>query len=393
MESKNTENLITDKSQNINTNDTNNNNGQNIIITANGITSEQTKMIEAFIMFQKFINFSPELNKQIIINNNNKLQNINNINIPLNNTNQKKPDTNNNNNINNTTNNNIEKSFDNKYNYNINCSTNDISKSRKWNPIKRNKTKNYEKSKILNNINDNINNNDNEIQNNNIRNINTNYHDRYHGKIIRKKNEEENNNNDKKTDINSINNSLKEEKQTKKIINFDDIPIKQNNLLQININNNEKQQNKKINFNLAKNDISCQNIDDIVIKPSSSNFMELLEKNLKNEKQNYLNVEIKDNKSNEPKKLPMNKDNNKKLNLEINDSSMERILKKERIKQNKEKAKEIEKKAKLNSTTNIRKVEKKIIKNKSTFDKIYFNYENNTNKSSKTNTNIDNKNI
>ena len=121
--------------------------------------------------------------------------------------------------------------------------------------------------------------------------------------------------------------------------------------------------------------------------------MELLEKNLKNEKQNYLNVEIKDKKSNEPKKLPMNKDNNKKLNLEINDSSMERILKKERIKQNKEKAKEIEKKAKLNSTTNIRKVEKKIIKNKSTFDKIYFNNENNTNKSSKTNTNIDNKNI
>ena len=54
------------------------NNNQNIIISANGMTSEQTKMIEAFVMFQKFINFTPKMNTPIISTNNNALNNNNN---------------------------------------------------------------------------------------------------------------------------------------------------------------------------------------------------------------------------------------------------------------------------------------------------------------------------
>ena len=76
MENENkSQNILLNNTQNIN-NISNNN--QNIIISTNGITSEQTKMIEYFVMFQKFMNFSPEMAKQSAIkqiNDNNDLNN------------------------------------------------------------------------------------------------------------------------------------------------------------------------------------------------------------------------------------------------------------------------------------------------------------------------------
>ncbi len=50
----NSQNILLNNTQNINNIS---NNSQNIIISTNGITSEQTKMIEYFVMFQKFMNF------------------------------------------------------------------------------------------------------------------------------------------------------------------------------------------------------------------------------------------------------------------------------------------------------------------------------------------------
>ena len=114
MENENkSQNILLNNTQNIN-NISNNN--QNIIISTNGITSEQTKMIEYFVMFQKFMNFSPEMAKQSAIKNSND-NNLNNKEI----TNEAK----------------IEKKEleDNK------------DKGRRWNPIKR-KSKNYEKNNI-----------------------------------------------------------------------------------------------------------------------------------------------------------------------------------------------------------------------------------------------------
>ena len=109
--------------------------------------------------------------------------------------------------------------------------------------------------------------------------------------------------------------------------------------------------------------------------------MELLEKNLKNE--NPISP-------NEIKNPSIEKDNNNlKINLDIKTPSKERLLKQEKIKQNKEKAKEIEKNAHLNSTSNfnskIKKSEKKITnnninKNKSNNSKNTFNNANNINK-------------
>ena len=361
----NSENLTSNNFQNIN-----NNNTQNIIISANGITSEQTKMIEAFVMFQKFMNFTPELNKQIIINNNNNLKNINN-----NNNTNTNIQSNNSNNINNTKDNN-NNNLNNINEKNDDIIFNDKDKIRKWNPIRRNKTKNYEKNKI--NLNDNNNNNStNEIQNIIIKNINTNYNDIYHSNIIYPKNESKNI--DKKIDNNEklSNNNLKEDiykEEPKKINNFDDLPIKSNNLIEINANN-EKIKNKINNFQIEKNSKSSPNIDDIIIKPSASNFMELLEKNLKNEKTNYPN----DNK--EIKKQCINNgNNNQKANLDLN-KSKERILKQEKIKQNKEKAKEIEKNAHLNYVKNAGNISKKEnkkenkvnINHKNSFDKNNFN--------------------
>ena len=174
--------------------------------------------------------------------------------------------------------------------------------------------------------------------------------------------------------------------ESKKIINFDEIPIKSSKLIEINTNN-EKQNNKINGFKLEKNSNSYQNIDDIVIKPSSSNFMELLEKNLTNEEKKILPNDTKEISENtnmiENKTPPITKDiNNKKSNLEINGPSMERMLKQEKIRLNKERAKEIEKNAHLNNTSNInlknKKTEKKISSNFNNINKIN---DNNYNKS------------
>ena len=108
--------------------------------------------------------------------------------------------------------------------------------------------------------------------------------------------------------------------------------------------------------------------------------MELLEKNLNNDKK----ITQKDAKEitktaniNENKNPPISKD--KKLNIEINGPSMDRLLKQEKIKQNKEKAKEIEKNAHLNSTSNIN------VKNKKTEKKININNNFNINKTNDNN--------
>ena len=136
------------KSQNILMNNTQNinnisNNNQNIIISTNGITSEQTKMIEYFVMFQKFMNFSPEMNKQNIENksrDDNLKNNTIDENKEINNIKEKE-----------------NEKDDNK------------DKGRKWNPIKRKKSKNYEKEVIVHN-------NEVEKENNIIKNsINTKY--------------------------------------------------------------------------------------------------------------------------------------------------------------------------------------------------------------------------
>ena len=149
------QNILLNNTQNIN-NISNNN--QNIIISTNGITSEQTKMIEYFVMFQKFMNFSPEMDKQNTLNNNN--ENL------ANNSNYNEADNNNKN----------EKE-----------KTEEIvnkDKGRRWNPIKRKKSKNYDKDVITNN-------NEKSKENINIihKDINTKYADRIKNKINNEKNE------------------------------------------------------------------------------------------------------------------------------------------------------------------------------------------------------------
>lgn len=165
------------------------------------------------------------------------------------------------------------------------------------------------------------------------------------------KDKESNNNNQILEYTNNFQKKNKEEyNKTNNAIDFDEIPIKTNKTL---IDFNKGKSNDKINNEtpLTKNVNSFQNIDDIVIKPSTSNFMELLEKNLKDEKQNTPNeikkastTIVKSNNEKVHQQKSINIDNNnKKLNLEINDPSMEKLLKQEKIKQYKEKAKEIEK--------------------------------------------------
>ena len=137
------------KSQNILLNNTQNinnisNNNQNIIISTNGITSEQTKMIEYFVMFQKFMNFSPEMNKQNVINKDDQINNIDN--------------------INNKETTNIDKNEKNEL-------IDNKEKGRRWNPIKRKKSKTYENNIIKE---------DNKIIN---QEINTNYGERRKNKI------------------------------------------------------------------------------------------------------------------------------------------------------------------------------------------------------------------
>ena len=114
------------KSQNILLNNTQNinnisNNNQNIIISTNGITSEQTKMIEYFVMFQKFMNISPNMNTQKTNNNILDNKNINDIN---------------------------EKEISGIDNKDKNDLLDNKEKGRRWNPIKRKKSKNYEKNNI-----------------------------------------------------------------------------------------------------------------------------------------------------------------------------------------------------------------------------------------------------
>ena len=132
-------------------------------------------MIEYFVMFQKFMNFSPEMDKQNTLNNNN--ENL------ANNSNYNEADNNNKN----------EKE-----------KTEEIvnkDKGRRWNPIKRKKSKNYDKDVITNN-------NEKSKENINIihKDINTKYADRIKKEDIK---EEE-----KKEKILEL--ELEEEKKVKK---------------------------------------------------------------------------------------------------------------------------------------------------------------------------------
>ena len=310
--------------QNIHLNSTqiNNNNNRNIIISTNGITSEQTKMIEYFVMFQKFMNFSPEINKPVIISNENNNKEENNIQ------------------ENNKIDNKKDKNEDNK------------EKERKWNPIKRKKSKTYEQNIINKEI-------IKENNNNNGNNIKTNYENQYQNKINNEKqqnnielNNYTNNNENMKINIdnnsteinNDKNNDIKEEK---KVINFDDIPIKVNNNILIN-NYIENMPISKINTKstqINKNINTFQNIDDIIIKPVNSNFIELVEKNLNNNNyKNQINKCTNINIKHEP--------DSKKI------QNMEKNIKREKIKLNKEKAKEIEKNNIHNIIINQNKKEK-----------------------------------
>ena len=324
----NSQNILLNNTQNINNIS---NNSQNIIISTNGITSEQTKMIEYFVMFQKFMNFSPEMAKQSAIKNSND-NNLNNKEI----TNEAK----------------IEKKEleDNK------------DKGRRWNPIKR-KSKNYEKNNI------NINNEKQEQKINlNNQDLNANSNERLKDKINNEKNEDKNHNNNENNknsfqtnnnyNINSDSNNFDDKleyksknieiKKETKLINFDEIPIKVNNNILINNYIEEKPKVKISNTNIRLNNniISYQNFDDIIIKPTKSNFIELVEQNLNNN--NY-----KENK---------NKISNislKQIKEDKSFQSLEQNLKNEKIRLNKEKAIEIEKNNIHNKITNNIKKEKK----------------------------------
>jgi len=330
-------------------------NSQNIIISTNGITSEQTKMIEAFVMFQKFMNFSPELNNKIIINSKNFQSNG--VKIALNNNNLNKNDTE-------------------VYNYYFNNKYYDNytnrNKERKLNPIRRNKNKNFEK----NNLN-NLNNIETQEINNVINSINTKYRYNCHKKNLKEEQKLNYNNN--------INEDNDKYKYNNKLIDIDEIPIKSNKSL-IEFGKGKLKDNINNNIPLTKNSNSFINIDDIVIKQSVTNFMELLDKNLKNEEQNYQSENkkalstIKKNNEKFHQRRSINIIQNNKLNLDINNPSMEKILKQEKIKQYREKAKEIEKKVYKNSTSNIKtknKINEK--KYKYNFNSISNNEDNNNN--------------
>ena len=333
-------------------------NSQNIIISTNGITSEQTKMIEAFVMFQKFMNFSPELNNKIIINSKNFQSNG--VKIALNNNNLNKNDTEV-----------YNYYFNNKYYDNYTNSN----KERKLNPIRRNKNKNFEK----NNLN-NLNNIETQEINNVINSINTKYRYNCHKKNLKEEQKLNYNNN--------INEDNDKYKYNNKLIDIDEIPIKSNKSL-IEFGKGKLKDNINNNIPLTKNSNSFINIDDIVIKQSVTNFMELLDKNLKNEEQNYQSENkkalstIKKNNEKFHQRRSINIIQNNKLNLDINNPSMEKILKQEKIKQYREKAKEIEKKVYKNSTSNIKtknKINEK--KYKYNFNSIS-NYEDNNNNEKK----------
>ena len=360
MESKNNFDYKKRKSQSVNNlNDINNyniNNSQNIIISTYGITSEQAKMIETFAMFQKFMNFSPKLINKLILNNNNFQSND--IRDALNN-------------------NNFDKN-DNKYYDNYNSKN----KERKLNPIKRIKNKVFEK----NNMN-NINNIETQDISNGINYITTKYRFRYHNKNFVK--EEQKLNYDKNNINEDIDNYKEKEhnilKYNNNLIDTDEISIKSNNSL---IEFCHEKLNDKININLSltNNYNSLQNIDDIAIKPSTSSFMELLEKNLKNEEHKYQNKNKKAlttiNKNNEKfhHQRPINNLQNNQLHLDMNEQTMGKILKLEKIKLYREKAKEIKKKIYLNSTANINtKNRKNEINNKNNFNSISNNEDSKSN--------------
>ena len=323
---------------------------QNIVISTYGITAEQTKMIEAFAMFQKFMNFTPEMNKQIMINNNN---------IPNTSPNSNNIFTNNIN-INNTNNNYINNNINHKQeNFNI---VENKSSERKWQPLKRNKSKNIEKIDggnsnkfITNKLNDNI-----EIDKNDnvIKSTFTSYKYKSKKALIN----ENKNISDKEIEPNEKIISKVENNPKSNLINFDDIPIKTiKNSIVVDLNKNidDNTNINKIAFNKQNKNININNIDDIIIKPSTSNFMELLEKNLQNNnidtniKNNNITVNINENNN---KKKAKKEVSNMKINLldnyDPNDPYTAKILKQEKIKQNKEKAKEIEKKIHLNGKNN-----------------------------------------
>ena len=359
MENENkSQNILLNNTQNIN-NISNNN--QNIIISTNGITSEQTKMIEYFVMFQKFMNFSPEMAKQSAIkqiNDNNDLNNKEILNEEMKEKKEKKE---------------LEDNKD---------------KGRRWNPIRR-KSKNYEKSNI--NIN-----NEKQEQNNNLNNpnINTNYGERLKNKMNKEKSEEQNNNiNENSNQLNNnynnktnnfvddmeYNNKNIEIKKETKLINFDEIPIKVNNNILINnfIEEKPKVEINNTNIRLNNNIISYQNFDDIIIKPSKSNFIELVEQNLKNS--NY--KESKNKISN----LSL-----KQIRDDKNIQSLEQNLKNQKIRLNKEKAIEIEKNNIHNKITNNIKKEKKNTSTKKSSLTIPISKSNNFDKKVKTTKNKDN---
>ena len=213
-------------------------------------------MIETFAMFQKFMNFTTEMNKQIIINSSSNIPNItsNSNNIFTNNI------------INNNTNNNyINNNINHKEeNFNI---VEKKSSERKWQPLKRNKSKNIEKidseksNKVSNNkLNDNINVNNND---NVIKSTFTSYKYKNKKEIINENKEIS------KKEIKSNDEIISkvENKPKSNPINFDDIPIKTSkNSLVVDISKNldDNTNINKIDFNKQNKNIN--NIDDIVIK-------------------------------------------------------------------------------------------------------------------------------
>ena len=347
--------------------------------TNSGI-QDKNQMLEAFILFQKFMNMNQMLDqqKEIIKNEISKNEsqisqtNSNNFIVESNNINNNKS---NNNNINKEIE--IKKEEKNENNSIIN-SNEEINKENNQN-IKQEK-KEIVKPRIRRGENKNIENEKkekNEIEDQtiekkeNIEISNT-------EKIEQPKNKIEEPQN-KKTE-NEIN--IKETKETKEIT---EEKIESIN----NITKEEKETNKETISESSEKKLPppkiIQNFDDIPIKSGGNNFMDLLEKNLENEKN--LPQQISQNKPirkytpnkykkqieiSKPQKGEMKKYKYYTDNFEEANPYNDRMNREEKAKQAKEKAREIENKQKI-KIEKKNEIEKKII-SKPEFPKNIRNY-------------------
>ncbi len=343
----------------------------NPIMNSNEEIKDQKKMLETFILFQKFMNMNQMLDKQKEILKNEINKNENQTPQLNNNLNNQITINNNNNNLKEEIEIKKEEKIENKnINEEINKENNQNLKFEKKESkprIRRGENKNIENEKKEKN----------EIEDQtiekkeNIEISNT-------EKIEQPKNKIEEPQN-KKTE-NEIN--IKETKETKEIT---EEKIESIN----NITKEEKETNKETIPESSEKKLPppkiIQNFDDIPIKSGGNNFMDLLEKNLENEKN--LPQQISQNKPirkytpnkykkqieiSKPQKGEMKKYKYYTDNFEEANPYNDRMNREEKAKQAKEKAREIENKQKL-KIEKKNEIEKKII-NKPEFPKNIRNY-------------------